>query len=370
MKGPRVTTIDLSLDAFDPGSGTAFERAVTMFNQVPRSSLVPSVVVNDQAHDPVYAANQLGMGICDDYSRVFASLLRRFGSRAWVRSLNGHVALEAMIGGRRVYLDPTSGYWIEKEGQILTAAQIMALPSSTQVQFRSFRTGAVTTAPLSSDPLLSLVGTDDWSGEEFAATRAKTTLAIPSYEAHGLEALSTVPAFFNSINAGQQTTDAAEFRVLRRAANIRTAMETGTATRVNVHNAVSPDPNASNAINFSGSNSQIAYELDDTLLINKINVSFNASGAASGNSIIIRLTDRFGAIASEIGPLTGTGAHSFAFYLKDLIAASPRLLDGCVIWFIVLHNSPSKTSSISDLTITYRAQISPLLKTRYEAAAA
>lgn len=363
-----MLSIDLSLNAYDPGVGTPFERVVAMFNHIPMSSLVPSL--GPHAHDPIYAANQLGLGICDDYSRVFANMLRSLGAKAWVRSLNGHVGMEAIIGGRKVYVDPMRGYWIEKDGQILTADQIAATSQSTQVQFRSFRTGQVTTAPLSSEPLMAYIGSDDWSGEEFAATSAKATLAIPSYETHGLEALSTVPAFFNSINAGQQTTDAVEFRVLRRAANIRAAIETGTATRVNVHNAVSPNPNAANAVNFSGSNSQIAYELDDTLLVNKINVSFNAAGAASGNSVIIRLADRFGAIASEIGPFTGTSAHSFAFYLKDLIAASPRLMDGCVIWFIVLHNSPSKTSLISDLTITYRAQISPLLKARYEAATA
>lgn len=361
-----TTQIDLSLNEHDPGTGTPFERVAAMFNQIPMSSLVPSL--GPQAHDPIYAANQLGLGICDDYSRVFANMLRALGTQAWVRSLNGHVGMETMVDGRKVYVDPMRGYWVEKDGQILTADQIASTSQSAEVQFRSFRTGQVTIAPLSSEPLMAYIGSDDWSGEEFAATSAKTTLSIPSYEAHGLEALSTVPAFFNSINAGQQTTDAEEFRVLSRAANIRAAIETGAATRVNVHNAVAPSSSSSNAITFSGSNSQFAYELDDTLLVNKINVSFNASGAVSGNSIIIRIADRFGAVASEIGPFTGTGTHNFAFYIKDLIAASPRLLDGCVIWFIVLHNSPSKTSSISDLSITYRSQISPLLKAMYEAA--
>lgn len=363
-----MTTIDLSLDGYDPGTGTPFERAAAMFNQIPRSSLVPSL--GGQAHDPIYAANQFGLGICDDYSRVFANMLRAFGVQAWVRSLNGHVGIETIIDGRRVYVDPTSGYWLEKDGVILTADQIAATPSSTQVQFRSFRTGTVSTAPLSWDPLMALIGADDWAGEEFAATRAKTTLSIPAYEAHALDPLSSVPAYFNSINAGQQTTDASQFRALKRAANIRQAIATNAPSRVNVHNNVTLSATDATAINFGGSNSQIAYELDDALLVNKINVGFNASQAQAGNSVIIRLADRHGNIASQIGPFAGTTSHNYAFYLQDFIAANPRLLDGCVIWFIVLHDSPSKVSPIHDLLVTYRSQVTPFFKARYEAATA
>lgn len=364
----QMTAVDLSLNAYDPGTGTAFERVVAMFNQIPMSTLVPSL--GNQAHDPIYAANQLGLGICDDYVRVFANMLRSLGAKAWVRSLNGHVGMETIIDGRRVYVDPLRGYWIEKDGVILTADQIMATASSTQVDFRSFRTGSVTTAALSTEPLMALIGTDDWSGEEFPVTEAKTTLTIPGYEAHALEALSTVPAYFNSINAGQQTTDAALFRTLKRAANIREAIADPDASRVSVHNAVTLPTSPANAINFAGSNSQIAYELDNALLVNKINISFNAANAVWGNSVIIRLADRLGNVASQIGPIAANSSYSYAFYVKDLIAANPRLLDGCVVWFIVLHDSPSKVSPIHDLLITYRAQVTPFFKARYEAATA
>lgn len=363
-----MTEIDLSLNEYDPGTGTPFERVVAMFNHIPMSTLVPSLGI--QAHDPIWAANQLGLGICDDYARVFSAMLRKFGAKAWVRSLNGHVGLETIIDGRKVYVDPMRGYWIERNGEIQTADQIMATPSSTQVQFRSFRTGNVTTAALSTEPLMAFIGADDWSGEEFQVTDVKPTLSIPAYEAHSLEALSAVPAYFNGIAAGQQTTDAALFRTLTRAANIRAAITDPDASRVNVHNNVTLPASPTNAIKFAGSNSQIAYELDNTLLVNKVNVSFNASGAVAGNSVIIRIADRLGNIASQIGPFAANSTYSYAFYPKDLIGSYPRLLDGCVIWFIVLHDSNAKVSTISDLLVTYRSQVTPFFKARYEAATA
>lgn len=361
-----MTIIDLSLTP--SGSSAPFERVVSVFNQIPRTTLVPSL--GNPPHNPLLAAHQFGMGICDDYSRVFVSLMRSMGAQAWVRSLNGHVGAEIIIDGRKIYIDPLQGFWIEKAGEILTADQIMATPAATVIQFRSFRTGLVTSAPLSSEPLMALIGTDDWSGEEFTITETPDVLSIPAYEAHSLEPLSSVPAYFNSIAAGQQTTDAATFRTLVRAANIRAALSTPSATRVNSHNLVSPSPTDATAIEFKGSNSQVAYEIDPTLIVNKINVSFDASSAASGNSVIIRLTDRLGKIASDIGPISANTSYSYAFYPKDLISQTPTLLDGCVVWFIVLHNSSSKVSPIKNLTVTYRSQVTPLFRARYEAATA
>jgi hypothetical protein len=281
--------IDLTLDAFDPGVGTTFERAVAMFNKIPQSTLVPAV--GAPAHNPILAANQFGLGICDDYSRVFSNMLRRAGIKVWIRAMDGHVGVDVFMDGRRVYIDPTQGYWIEKGGQVLSAEEISATHPDRHVQFRNFRDRSIRTAALASEHLMALINEDNWVGEEFEVMPVPSELTIAEYESCNIEPLlgHAAQPYFIGIEDGQQTADAASFAYLKRSADIWRALSMERPSRAHAHNGLVTSRASPGSIEFHGRNSQFSFALDHTFLVNLVGVRFDASLADPTNQIIIRL---------------------------------------------------------------------------------
>jgi len=89
----------------------------------------PSYSEDRDAHGPLIFFNSIGRGQCDDLAAVLAHVWRLLGLSARVRTLDGHVVPEVLVGDRWLMFDPSfQVYYLTRDGQIAGAEELSQQP--------------------------------------------------------------------------------------------------------------------------------------------------------------------------------------------------------------------------------------------------